>query len=208
MSGGEGRTRWEAAGRPIVPSLVVDGVTQPVLHVSQLADALGLGWRPPLPPSLLAGDTVALLAAWVAAIAPLDLDALLEPTPSRGRSLRNLTVNVCHPFELLPAAWDEGSFPWHPERDAEREAALTTATAVSGFAGGIHRDWSAFVAAARDDLDVRDPVVTTPRGTAHYSVVLDTQRWHAAYHLRQLEHVLGCDATPQLDRLALPAEVF
>jgi hypothetical protein len=80
----------------------------PVLHVSQLADVLGLPWRAPLPPDVLAADTVTLLAAWASGIAPLE--ALLAPTPSRGRSLRNLTVNVHHPFELLPRAWGDGDF--------------------------------------------------------------------------------------------------
>jgi hypothetical protein len=202
------RRRWEDAGRPIVPSLVVDGETRPVLHVSQLAEALGLTWAAPLPPSVLAADTVSLLAAWVAAVSPLDLDHLLAPTPSRDRSLRNLTVNVCHPFELLPAAWVSGNFPWHPEQDAEREAPLVTADDVVGYAAGIHRDWSAFVAATGTKLDANDQIVTTPRGVTSYAVVLDTQRWHAAYHLRQLEHVLGCSVTPRLDGLALPADVF
>ena len=33
------------------------------------------------------------------------------------RSLRNLTVNVFHPFELLPTAFDEGRFDWDPDLD-------------------------------------------------------------------------------------------
>src|SRR5260221_4490387 len=44
---GEGARRWEAAGRPIVPSLVIDGSPRPILHVSQLAAWLG----PPAPQS-------------------------------------------------------------------------------------------------------------------------------------------------------------
>ena len=179
-----------------------------MLHVSQLADALALPWQAPLPPTVLAADTVMLLAAWVGAIAPLDLDRLLTPTPSRGRSLRNLTVNVCHPFGLLPDAWASGRFPWFPEQDGEREAPLTTIDDIVGYAVEIDREWRAFVAATGDELDASDPVVTTPRGATSYSVVLDTQRWHAAYHLRQLEHVLGCHVTPPLDELALPADVF
>lgn len=205
---GPGRDRWEAAGRPVVPSLEVDGNAEPVLHVSQLADALGLSWRAPLPADGLAADTVTLLEAWAAGIAALDTDALLAPTPSRGRSLRNLTVNVHHPFELLPEAWAGGGFPWDPDRDGEREARLVDAGAVRGYAAAITARWGAFVASSTPELGMHDPVITSPRGDARFSVVLDSQRWHAAYHLRQLEHVTGARLLPSLGALALPAEVF
>jgi hypothetical protein len=205
---GPGRARWEAAGRPIVPSLEIDGSAQPVLHVSQLATALGLPWRAPLPAGVLATDTVTLLRAWAAGIAGLDTEALLGPTPSRGRSLRNLTVNVHHPFELLPPAWDEGSFPWDPDRDGEREELLVGADAVRDYATGVTEHWRAFVAANGPALGARDPLVASPRGDVRFSALLDSQRWHAAYHLRQLEHVTGIRLLPPLGELALPADVF
>ena len=204
----DGRVRWEAAGRPIVPSLVVDGVVEPVLHVSQLADALGLAWTSSLPATTLATDALTLLEAWERGIAPLDLPTLVAPTPSRGRSLRNLTVNVCHPFALLPAAWSSGAFPWDPDLDAEREEPLGTAAVIRDYATDATSAWRAFVVATGLELDQRDPAVVTPRGDVRFSVVLDTQRWHVAYHLRQLEHVVGVTLLPPLDELALPAEVF
>lgn len=179
-----------------------------MLHVSQLAEALDLPWQAPLAATVLAADTMVLLEAWAEGIASLDLPSLLARTPSRGRSLRNLSVNVHHPFELLPVARSTGSFPWDPDRDAHREAALTTAAAVHDYVAGVLRGWRAFVTAAGSELDARDPVVTTPRGAVPYSVVLDAQRWHAAYHLRQLEHVLGGGLMPHLVELALPADVF
>lgn len=202
------RRRWEEAGRPIVPSLVVDGTIQPVLHVSQLAGALGLPVVASLPSSVLAADTVALLEEWSSAIGSIELDALLAPTPSRGRSLRNLTVNVFHPFELLPDAWLSGRFAWDPDGDGEREEELPTAAAVRTYASGVLAGWSAFVQSTVHALDEHDPHVLTLRGEAPYSVVLDSQRWHAAYHLRQLENVLGGSYAPQLTALALPADVF
>lgn len=204
----DGRARWEAAGRPIVPSLVVDGVAEPVLHVSQLAGALGLPWTSSLPATTSAADALALLEAWGRGIAPLDLASLLAPTPSRGRSLRNLTVNVCHPFELLPATWSSGAFPWDPDLDAEREQALSTADDIRSYAAGTTSAWRSFLAATGAELDRRDPDVVTPRGDVRFSIVLDTQRWHVAYHLRQLEHVVGVRLLPSLEELALPADVF
>ncbi len=179
-----------------------------MLHVSQLATALGLPWQAPLPAEALAWDTVALLEAWAGGVAALDTEALLAPTPSRGRSLRNLTVNVHHPFELLPEAWAGGSFPWDPDRDGEREERLADAGAVHAYAAGITTRWAAFVAANGPGLGTHDPVVASPRGHARFSVLLDGQRWHAAFHLRQLEHVTGARLLPSLGALALPTDVF
>ena len=39
---GDGRLRWIEAGRPTVPSLVIDGQPHAVLHVSQIAELLQL----------------------------------------------------------------------------------------------------------------------------------------------------------------------
>jgi hypothetical protein len=50
-------------------------------------------------------------------------------------------------------------------------------------------------------------VVTSPRGDARFSVLLDTQRWRAAYHLRQVERMTGTTLLPPLDALPLPTEV-
>ena len=83
-----------------MPSLSVDGVVEPVLHVSQLAAALGVPSRPMLSSTHLARDTLVVLDAWLTGIRPLAVEVLLEATPARGRSLRNLTVNVFHLRQL------------------------------------------------------------------------------------------------------------
>lgn len=186
----------------------MDGVGEPVLHVSQLAAALGLTAQPTLPSRQLAEDTLVVLEAWLGGIRSLSLQALLEPTPSRGRSLRNLTVNVFHPFELLPTAWVSGVFPWDPDEDAAREESLTTAAGIVAYAEGIRSVWQAFVAREGSRLARADPAITSPRGDASFSVVLDVQRWHAAFHLRQLDAVLDTHLLPDLLGLALPADVF
>ena len=77
------------------------GTITPVLHVSQIADTLGLPPPPSAHPLRDGRDADAVLEAWLRQVRALDWDTLLRPTPSRGRSLRNLTVNVFHPFELL-----------------------------------------------------------------------------------------------------------
>jgi len=212
---GEGERRWREAGTPIVPSLVVDGEALPILHVSQLAAALGLPSPEAAPGARLAADTADLLRAWLDQVRPLPWSVLVEPTPSRGRSLRNLTVNVFHPFTLLPAAWAGDGFAWDPDEDALREQRLETAASVVGYAQSIHESWSAFLGGV-DDLDRPGLVVPSPRGALDWLALLDHQRWHAAFHYRQLIAFLDArgDSRPPvlpldlLEGLGLPDDVF
>ena len=182
----DGAARWIAAGRPVVPSLVVDGVASPILHVSQLASMLGLEAPPQLEVTRLAWDAAAVLGAWVELIQPLDFETLTAPTPSRERSLRNLTVNVFHPFELLPGAWANGRFLWEPERDEERERALRGPADVVDYAARILAAWTEFVLEHGDDLGQRDPLVSSPRGDILLSALLESQLEHVSFHHGQL----------------------
>ena len=212
----DGAARWAAAGRPIVPSLVADGIATPILHVSQLASMLGLEAPPQLEVTRLAWDAAAVLGAWIELIAPLDLGTLTAPTPSRGRSLRNLTVNVFHPFELLPDAFATGRFEWDPTLDDQREVALADATAVVDYASQRHLRWQGWLMEHEDDLVGRDPEVSSPRGSLTYANLLASQRWHAAFHYRQLlvflegrgHDVARALSLASLADLELPREVF
>jgi hypothetical protein len=177
---------------------------------------LGLEAPEQLEAPRLAWDATAVHDAWSALIEPLDLATLIEPTPSRGRSLRNLTVNVFHPFELLPAAFDEGWFDWDPDDDEEREAALQNADAVAAYANDRRHAWREWLLAREDDLRGRDPDVGSPRGTVTYTNLLASQRWHAAFHYRQLLAFLearGHDVSrawslERMSELELPTDVF
>jgi hypothetical protein len=208
--------RWVEAGRPVVPSVLLDGVATPILHVSQLASLLGLDAPAPLEVSRLAWEATAVLAGWLDAIGQLDFHVLTEPTPSRGRSLRNLTVNVFHPFELLPAAFDDGWFDWDPTADEAREAALRDAASVVGYGTDRHLAWRDWLRGREAEKGIHDPVVDSPRGPVTYGDLLASQRFHAAFHYRQLLAVLesrGYDLTglPSLTSfgdLELPLQVF
>jgi hypothetical protein len=203
--GGEGARRWREAGEPVVPTLVVDGQATPVLHVSQIADALGLPPPPAEPASREGADAATILGAWIDGLGEAEWEAVLRPTPARGRTLRNLTVNVFHPFELLPEAWSSGDFAWHPEDDGVREKRLATRDDLLAFAQKAAAGWQSFL--GRDDVDVHDPLVASPRGPVRFSALVSFQRWHAAYHHRQLAAVLGRDSIV-FDDLVLPREVF
>lgn len=200
---GEGRVRWTEAGRPTVPTLVLDGHAHPLLHVSQIAELLGLDAPAAGSPEQDARAALAILDAWLAQIERADWTSLLEPTPSRGRTLRNLTVNVFHPFELLPGTWATGEFPWRPEEDAAREPPDRDQLLI--WADAAAAGWRSFL--DREDVSARDPVVTSPRGETRFSALVSFQHWHAAYHYRQLAHVLGADGG-LLEGLALPRDVF
>lgn len=199
---GKGRGVWEAYGRPPVPAVVAGEQVVPVLHVSQVASLLGL----PLPDTrsgvTLAWDAVTVLDSWLSQVERLDWQQLTLPTRSRGRTLRNLTVNVFRPYGLLPAAWRTGEFPWGAGGDEPVEAALTTERELLDWAFGVLADWQGFLLDHADELGDRDPEVVTPKGTVAYSVVLTSQRYHAAAHHRQLVHTLaewGLDVDDVLD---------
>jgi hypothetical protein len=146
----------------------------------------------------------------------MDWELLTKPTPSRGRSIKNLTVNTFHPFELLPAAWREIDFPWYPEEDAAREDPLGDAAAVRSYARERLMAWQMFLLDVEEELEGPDRPVTSPRGDATFSVMLTAQRWHCAFHHRQLVHFLqeeGVDLEGVLNvevihDLELPDNVF
>jgi len=205
--GGEGARRWAEAGRPVLPSLVVDGRVVTVLHVSQVAEELGL----PVPASVPerdAADAATILDAWIDGIRGAEWEALLEPTPARGRSLRNLTVNVFHPYELFRGAWRTGEFDWRPEDDGAREAGLATREALLAFAEASAAGWRVFLAAT--DVASHDAPVRSSRGEVRFSALVSFQRWHAAYHYRQLVSVLGVEGLDLVafEGLTLPRDVF
>ena len=199
-----------------MPSLVVGGEALPVLHVSQIAAALGLPVAARHESARLASDAAVLLEAWLGHLRELGWDMLTKPTPSRDRSLRNLTVNVFHPFELLPAAWQTGHFDWDPDGDIEREGRLTGAGELLAFAERAASGWHGFLLEVGPDLERRDPRVRSPRGDLPYSTLLDAQRWHAAFHYRQLVTFLGAEGAPprrvlplvRFAGLDLPRDVF
>ncbi|MEZ5100814.1 MAG: hypothetical protein R3C15_13645 [Thermoleophilia bacterium] len=177
---------------------------------------LGLPAPPQLEVTRLAWDLCAVLEAWVELIAPLDWETLTAPTPSRDRSFRNLTVNTFHPIELLPGAFETGTFPWEPERDEEREAAIRDAAALVAYARERQLAWQGWLLEREADLVERDPAVESPRGPITYANLLASQRWHAAFHYRQLlaflggrgHDLTGALALSSLGELDLPAEVF
>lgn len=167
------------------------GTVTPILHVAQIASALGLPAPPGLERARLAWDIAAILDAWVERLRGLDWELLTRPTPSRARSLRNLTVNVFHPIELLLEAWESGRFDWDPDEDQAREAALGSPEEVVRSADRVAAGWASFLLELGDEIERRDPRVASPRGDVTYSELLESQRRHADFHFREVEAFLG-----------------
>lgn len=191
------------------------------MHPSQIASLLGLagasgaggdGLR-------LAWDLSAILEAWVDHLRLLDWETICASTPSRGRTLRNLTCNTFHPITLIPGAAEHGEFPWDPDGDDEREAALDGADAAVDYASTIATDFQGWLLGTEDLLagaGAGSRPVKTLRGAVDVVTLLVAQRWHAAFHYRQLKVFLASRGTElpgsfrieALADLELPEEVF
>lgn len=189
----------------------------PLLHVSQLASLLDLPGTVAIDASRLSWDLAAILESWQDHLRLLDLEDMTRPTPSRGRSLRNLTVNTFNPIGLLPGAWVSREFDWDPDLDDALEAQLETRDALISFGDERLYSWREFLLEKGAEIDTDDPTITSPRGKVTYTELVASQRWHAAFHYRQLRAFVELESLPSpgspyslagLKDLDLPAEVF
>lgn len=169
-----------------MPAVLTESQVVPILHVSQLASLLGLPTPPTGESARLGWDLATTLGGWIERLSGLEWEALNRPTPSRGRTIRNLTVNVFCPVGLLPTAWTRGDFDWNPDDDPAREEPLDTEERLLAYAEGIYSAWAGFLLGAEEDLGERDPLIRTPRGELPYSALLASQRTHAEFHYREL----------------------
>ena len=196
-----GAELWAHHGKPLLPTVEVDDGILSVNHPSQVASLLDLEIDDLPPNPRLAYDTVSILSDWVDLLGPLDWKLMTSPTRSRGRSIRNLTVNTFHPFELIPVAWTDGSFDWQPREDHLREAELTEPAHVVGYARDRLLTWQSFLLDVGDELEGDDRPVVSPRGDITFSVLLTSQRWHCAFHHRQIVDFLRGEGVAVPDAL-------
>lgn len=204
MDDGEGQRRYEKAGAPIIPSLMVDGRVFPILHPVQIASALDLPQPEGSTDSVRLGwDAASILESWAELLPLASWKQVTQPTLSRGRSIRNLTVNTFRPYEILSETWHTRRFEWRTgEEDAKRERKITDIQKLEDFAWKIQRSWEAFLLEYEAELKASDPIIESNRGDAPYSVILRSQRWHAAFHHRQIVDSLaegGVQVTEALD---------
>ena len=165
----------------------------------------------------LAWDLIAIMEAWLAHLQAINWTLMTKPTPSRGRTLRNLTVNVHHPITLLSTAWLTARFGWNPDVDDEAiEATLQREDDVRAYASAASVDWMAFLTQHGDHLPESGLIISSSRADVTFSELLSYLRLHSAFHYRQLvqflatEHVVlqGALSIDTLRDLELPAAVF
>jgi hypothetical protein len=162
-----------------------------IMHVSQVARLLDLPAPPLAESSQAAYDIGLLLESWERMLRPLSAQAIVADTASRGRSIRNLTMNAVYPISLVPLAYATEVFDWGlVDRDEERAQPYTNAAALADFTRGVRNALSAFVTWHEDELAESDPWIEAPRGRMRFSELLNHQRWHLAFHQRQIaEHL-------------------
>jgi hypothetical protein len=212
----DGAVRWEALGSPRIPSIVHGGRTTAIYHVSQVATLLGLASSEGREALRLAWDLTAVLEAWSDQLAAIGWDLMASATPSRGRTVRNLTVNVHEPVHEMTVAWESGRFTWDTDQDERLAGELADPDQVRSYAQSRTAGWIAFLIDLDEELGRRDPQVQAGEETLAFSALLDAQRFHAAFHYRQLRtFVAEQGAAPEgsfdlggLEGLRLPHAVF
>ena len=200
-----GRARWEAAGRPGLPAVLAGEVATSIATLAQLAAAVGAAAPPGRPTAQEAGECLALLHAWLAHVRALDWELLSRPTQSRGRTLRELTVNVFEQLEHAPEAWETGELRRDPGDDATRAAAFASRDELVGWADGIAQRWGDFLLLHERDLDEAPPPFASARGTLEWGPFVSAKLWHTAFHYRELVEFCQAEDVPRPAGVLEPA---
>jgi hypothetical protein len=216
------RRLWDQLDRPPLPFLVAHGRIHIIGHPIQLAGILRVeAGRASSDEATLAWDIVTLADLWSHVVTDTPWELVDAPTPSRERSTRELALNVFWFLELARAARTTRRYAPLEDlaTDARRNATITTAETLVAFVDEQDRAWKAFVLDwyPPDDDGVPGPTVETRGdGPISFAQLLDSQRWHAAMHLRQATvHLAGAGMHHDVDGvlatmrdLELPADPY
>jgi hypothetical protein len=222
----EQRERWQAAGSPPVPTLVVNGSAHVLQHPSQAPALLGVE----VPPELrdaprVACDLEAIASAWLELVRTVAWEALNEPLPVLARTPLALAVDTSIGLAALPGAYERGWFHWpgNPVTGETGDAAVVAYEAsvvetiadrddLLGFVEPVALEVWRFVGG--NEMDPARPV-RTPRGELTWVELLEAQRLHAAQHFRQAATHLAARGHPvpeldfdAMDGLRLPQAIY
>ncbi len=215
--GAEGQRRHVEAGSPNIPAVIVDGVAHAIHHPAQIGSFLGLELGTDTSVVGMCWDIHGMLERWLEMIEPVPFEVLLEPTESRQRSIRNLTVNVLRPLGYVPDAWLHHDFTWYTgEADLQQEALLRDHAALLSWATDRTRDFAMFVLDHDPVMDEQDPRLTSNLHEMSFSTLINAQRFHVGFHFRQVvAHLRGrgfdhVEPLPQglVEALSLPSQLY
>ncbi len=172
-------------GTPTLPVAVQGDRRLEILAMDQLRAFLGL------PPSdagasyqELVAATDRVLEAIERAVAQVPTERLSDPTPNRGRDLRELVFNIYDRILPMAGALDTGYYDWTHKDDYAPSRAFRTTGNLTKFCSEIRTAWLERARLVGDDL--AEEGVETDRGMVTHLQLLESQAIHTAQHLRQI----------------------
>lgn len=226
----EHRERWETAGSPAVPTLVVHGTPHVLQHPSEAGVLLGLGVTEPFGDARqVAWDIDEIVGAWLELLETTAWEAMQDPLPRLARTPLDLGVDSLVGIAALTHAFSTGWFHWpgNPDTGVTGDAAVVgyqdaIVEAIGcrddllGFARPVAQAWR-HALLDYDDALRSDPLrpIHAPRGDLPWVRLLEAQRLHAAQHYRQATTVVASLGHPvpafELESLAglqLPEAIY
>jgi hypothetical protein len=125
-----------------------------------------------------------ILTAVERAVHQVPSERLSDPTPNRGRDLRELVFNIHDRILPMADSLDSGAYQWKHGDDYGRSRRFLTVEDLGRFCSEVRTAW--FQRAALVDDDAAYEMVQTHRGPVTHLQMLESQAFHAAQHLRQI----------------------
>lgn len=179
------KAEWESLELGVVPCAVQGDRSLLILHMGQLREFVGL------PPSGEAGSYQEwvgamnrILEAVEEAVRQIPSERLSDPTPNRGRDLRELVFNVHDRVPFMCQALETGWYDYQHGDDFARSRRFQTTGDLADYCAEIRTDWLRCVQEVDDDTALNG--VDSRRGEATHQQLLEIQGFHAAQHLRQI----------------------
>jgi hypothetical protein len=132
----------------------------------------------------LTGAMNRILIAVERAVMQVPSERLSDPTPNRGRDLRELVFNIHERIPPMADSLDSGTYAWKAGDDFGRSRRFRTSEALGNFCSEVRTAW--FRRACLVDDDAAYEMVQTRRGPVTHLQLLESQAFHAAQHLRQI----------------------
>lgn len=181
----EAKAEWEALGLGTVPCAVRGEEHLEILHTDQLRAFLGLGTsEAPASYRGLARAMNRILEAVERAVRQVPSERLSDPTPNRGRDLRELVFNIHDRILPMADALDSGVYQWQHGDDYGRSRRFSATEELAGFCFETRTAWLRRAGLVEDDA--AHEMVQTRRGPVTHLQLLESQAFHAAQHLRQI----------------------